>query len=149
MLIEAPCRLGEKFKHTRPWGYAGPLYFVGLSLFVWGCDMDGVTLNGSMVPYCDNRTSSYHRSDLEEYPISFTVPDRLIDNDHTVPLREFGIEAEGAGELRSLHLKKDGTWFFRVTKGRGREAFEGRTEVLDKLFEPILPAVKLSAADFL
>lgn len=149
MLIEAPCRLGEQFEHTRTWGLRGPLYFVGLGLFVWHCNMDGVTLNGSQVPYSDNRTDFYSREYLVEHKIAFEIPDRMLINDAGVPLRELGIDADGIGWLGGLTLYKDGGWHYRISRGRDGESRMVRTDVLDRLFDLILPAVRFQLHDYL
>ena len=47
MLIEAPCRLGERFTHHRSYSNPKEQYLVGIDLFVWHCNIDGVTLMGS------------------------------------------------------------------------------------------------------
>lgn len=70
----------------------------------------------------------------------------MILNDTGVPLRELGVDAEGTGWLRGLAVEPDGGWHFRISRGRDGEV---RTDVLDELFGPILPVVRMSAVDFL
>lgn len=149
MWIQAPCRLGEQFTHNKSWRHSSPLYFVGLSLFAWHCNMDGVTLNGSQIPYSDNRTGFYSRWDLVERKIAFEIPDRMLINDVGVPLRELGVDAEGIGWLSGMTLDKDGAWRYRISRGRDGESRMVRTEVLDRLFDPILPVVRFQLSDYL
>lgn len=149
MWIHAPCRLGEQFTHNKSWAPSGPLYLVGLNLFVWHCNIDGVTLCGSRQPYAGIWVDYFNRSCLDQVTISFEVPDRLLSNDRGVPLRELGIEAKGVGWVSALLLDRDGNWRYRVTRGQDRRALEVRTEALDKRFEPILPAVRMQLYDFL
>ena len=49
MLIEAPCRLGEKFTHHRSYSNPKEQYLLGIDLSIWHCNIDGVTLLGG--PY--------------------------------------------------------------------------------------------------
>lgn len=46
MLIEAPCRLGEKFTHHRSYSNPKEQYLLGIDLSIWHCNIDGVTLLG-------------------------------------------------------------------------------------------------------
>ena len=149
MLIEAPCLLGEQFEHNKRWGSRGPLYLVGLDLFAWSCGLDGVTLLGSRSRYAAYHTDFFDRDDVLETPISFEVPDRCICNGAGVPLRELGLESDKIGWLRSLRMYKDGTWRYGVICGRDKESREVRTEALDRLFSPVLPAVRMTVTDFM
>ena len=51
MLIEAPCRLGEKFTHHRSYSNPKEQYLLGIDLSIWHCNIDGVTLLGGPVSY--------------------------------------------------------------------------------------------------
>ena len=62
MLIEAPCRLGEKFEHHRSYSNPKEQYLVGIDLFVWHCNIDGVTLMGS--PHKKGRVDFFERKDM-------------------------------------------------------------------------------------
>ena len=75
MLIEAPCRLGERFTHNRSYSNPKEQYLVGIDLFVWHCNIDGVTLMGS--PNKKGRVDFFERKYMDALPISFEVPDRL------------------------------------------------------------------------
>jgi len=75
MLIEAPCRLGEKFTHHRSYSNPKEQYLLGIDLSIWHCNIDGVTLLGG--PYKKGTVDFFERKDMDALPISFEVPERL------------------------------------------------------------------------
>lgn len=150
MRIVAPCRLGEQFEHKKPWGGSGPRYLVGVDLFAWHCcGFDGFVIRGSSQCDYGYGTGYFDSKDLIDPPISFEIPYAMIVNEKGVPVRELGLGSDKIGWVSGLYLRKNGEWFYRVSYGSDRQGRDVRTEELDKLFEPILPAVKLSAVDFL
>ena len=74
MLIEAPCRLGEKFTHHRSYSNPKEQYLLGIDLSIWHCNIDGVTLLGG--PYEKGTVDFFERKDMDALPISFEVPER-------------------------------------------------------------------------
>ena len=79
MLIEAPCRLGEKFTHHRSYSNPKEQYLLGIDLSIWHCNIDGVTLLGG--PYKKGTVDFFERKDMDALPISFEVPERLVEGD--------------------------------------------------------------------
>ena len=69
MLIEAPCRLGEKFTHHRSYSNPKEQYLLGIDLSIWHCNIDGVTLLGG--PYKKGTVDFFERKDMDALPISF------------------------------------------------------------------------------
>lgn len=144
MLIEAPCRLGEKFEHHRSYSNPKEQYLVGIDLFVWHCNIDGVTLMGS--PHKKGRVDFFERKDMDVLPISFEVPDRLVEGDCWP--EELGMEPGKKWKLRGIRLCGESGWAFSLSD-MSRESRLVRTDVLDKLFSPVLPAVQVNLVDFL
>ena len=91
MLIEAPCRLGEKFTHHRSYSNPKEQYLLGIDLSIWHCNIDGVTLLGG--PYKKGTVDFFERKDMDALPISFEVPERLVE-----------------GESDGFHLRGETIW---------------------------------------
>lgn len=144
MLIEAPCRLGERFTHNRSYSNPKEQYLVGIDLFVWHCNIDGVTLMGS--PNKKGRVDFFERKYMDALPISFEVPDRLVEGDCRP--EELGMEQGKKWKLRGIRLCGETGWAFSLSD-MNRESRLVRTEVLDKLFAPVIPLVQVDLMDFL
>ena len=80
MLIEAPCRLGERFTHHRKIGISprNPM-LVGVDLFLWHCSIDGVLLVGADRPGAS--AYFFERADFDIRPIAIQVPDSWVEGD--------------------------------------------------------------------
>lgn len=144
MLIEAPCRLGERFTHHRSYSNPKEHYLVGIDLFVWHCNIDGVTLMGS--PNKKGRVDFFERKYMDALPISFEVPDRLVEGDCRP--EELGMEPGKEWKLRGIRLCGETGWAFSLSD-MNREYRLVRTDVLDKLFSPVLPPVQVELMDYL
>lgn len=145
MLIEAPCRLGERFVHHRNIGM--PIrepVLVGVDLFVWHCAIDGVTLVGA----AGLREGAYffERKDLEETPIVFEVPDAWVEG--ACEPEELGMDPGKRWRLSGIQLCGERGWAFRLAD-KDRSNILVRTAPLDKLFGPLLPAWQVDLVDFL
>lgn len=145
MLIEAPCRLGERFTHHRKIGVApkDPM-LVGVDLFLWHCDIDGVILIGADGP----KASAYlfERVDLDDRPITIQVPDTWVEG--TCEPEELGMPPGKRWKLSGVRLCGESGWSFRLSDG-SRESKSVRTDALDKLFAPVLPPVQVDLIGFL
>ena len=145
MLIEAPCRLGERFTHHRRIGISpkNPM-LVGVGLFLWHCNIDGVTLIGANRP----KASAYffERADLDALPITIQVPDAWVEGN--CEPEELGMEPGKKWRLRGIRLCGESGWAFSLCD-KNRESRLVRTDVLDKLFAPVLPPVQVDLMDFL
>ena len=144
MLIEAPCRLGERFTHNRSYSNPKEQYLVGIDLFVWHCNIDGVTLMGS--PNKKGRVDFFERNYMDALPFSFEVPDRLEEGDCRP--EELGMEQGKKWKLRGIRLCGETGWAFSLSD-MNRESRLVRTDVLDKLFSPVLPPVQVELMDYL
>ena len=145
MLMEAPCRLGERFTHHRKIGVTprNPM-LVGVDLFLWHCNIDGVTLIGADTPKAS--ADFFERRDMDALPIAIEVPDRLVEGD-CLP-EELGMEPGKKWKLRGIRLCGETGWAFSLFD-MSRESRLVRTDVLDKLFAPVLPPVQVDLMDFL
>lgn len=147
MLIESPCRLGEQFDHTRPWGSKGPLYLTGLDFFLWSTrGMNNVTLHGSRLLGRRYTPDFFDPGRDTKVLYTFQVPDILF-GDGTLA-REIGFNSDRLCRLRGVYLREDNAWYYRIYFNGGG-ALEGPSAVLDKLFAQILPAVSVQVTDFL
>ena len=147
MLIESPCRLGEQFDHTRPWGDEGPLYLTGLDFFLWSVPgMANVTLHGSRLLGGSHTPDFFDPGRDTEVLYSFQVPDTLF-RDGTLA-RDIGFNSDRPCRLRGVYLRGDSAWYYRIYLNGGG-SLEGPSAVMDKLFAPILPAVSVQVTDFL
>lgn len=144
MLIEAPCRLGEKFTHHRSYSHQKEQYLVGIDLFLWHCNIDGVTLMGS--PYKKGRVDFFERKYMDVLPISFEVPDRLIEGD--CQPEELGMEPGKRWKLSGIRLCGESGWGFRLADKDWNYSLV-KTDVLNKLFATVLPRVQVDLMDFL
>lgn len=145
MLIEAPCRLGERFTHHRRIGAAPRnLMLVGVDLFCWHCSIDGVTLVGADGP----KASAYffERRDMDALPIAIEVPDQLVEG--YCPPEELGMDKEKRWRLCGIRLCGEQGWSFCLGD-KNQESILVRTETLSRLFAPMLPAVRMNLQDFL
>lgn len=152
MRIEAPCRLGERFRCEQSF-HEGRFTLTGLDFFYWNSQtMPGVTLCGKRDSgNCRENTAFFYPKDAAEgVRIAFEIPDALVIPGY--PLRELGLDTDAVGHLQGLGLTEDG-WAYHVYSGKsyGGPRREVRTEELDKLFEPVLPlhAVRVNLSDFL
>lgn len=145
MLIQAPCRLGERFTHHRKIGMAPekPM-LVGVDLFVWHCHIDGVTLVGAEGP----KASAYffERKDLDDPTIAIEVPDAWVEG--ACDPEELGMDHGKHWGLCGVRLCGERGWAFRLMD-KNRDAILMRTAPLDKLFAPILPGKQVDLMDFL
>lgn len=145
MLIEAPCRLGERFTHHRKIGFtAREQILIGIDLFVWHCRIDGVTLVGA--PTRKASACFFCREDLDARPVSIEVPDAWVEG--TCAPEELGMDAGKIWRLCGIRLVGDRGWGYRMSD-KNRENKMVRTEQLDKLFAPLLPARPVDLVDFL
>ena len=144
MLIEAPCRLGEKFTHHRSYSNPKEQYLLGIDLSIWHCNIDGVTLLGG--PYKQGTVDFFERKDMDALPISFEVPERLVEGDCRP--EELGMEPGKKWKLRGIRLCGETGWAFSLFD-MDRDSRLVRTDVLDKLFAPVLPAVQVNLMDFI
>lgn len=144
MLIEAPCRLGEQFTHHRKIGVAPRnQILVGIDLFLWHCNIDGVILLGA-----DGLKASarfFERVDLDERSIAVEVPDNWVEG--RCEPEEMGMAPGKQWKLSGVRLCEKGGWAFRMVDKRG-DACLVKTDVLDKLFSPVLPMVRVALMDF-
>ena len=145
MLIEAPCRLGERFTHHRRIGISpqNPM-LVGVDLFLWHCNIDGVTLIGANGP----KESAYffERADLDALPITIQVPDAWVEGN--CEPEELGMAPGKKWKLRGIRLCGETGWAFSLSD-MNREYRLVRTDVLDKLFSLVLPPVQVELMDYL
>ena len=144
MLIEAPCRLGETFTHHRSYSNPKEQYLAGINLQIWHCDIDGVTLMGKA--HKMGNADFFSRADMDVLPISFEVPDRLIEGD--CQPEELGMDPGKLWRLFGVELCGERGWAFRLIDKDYRHSLV-RTDVLDKLFAPVLPRVQVDLVDFL
>ena len=145
MLIEAPCRLGERFTHHRTIGApARKQMLIGVDLFVWHCGIDGVTLVGAQTPTAT--ACFFDREDLDERKISIEVPDAWVEGN--CQPEELGMDPGKRWRLCGVGLVGDRGWAYRLYDNN-RETKMVRTEPLDKLFAPLLPARQVDLVDFL
>jgi len=152
MRIEAPCRLGERFRCEQSF-HEGRFILTGLDFFYWSSQsMPGVTLCGKREPNNSREhTSFFYPGDpAEGVRIAFEVPAALVIPGY--PLRELGMDTDAVGHLQGLGRTEEG-WEYHVYFGKsyGGPRKAVRTEALDKLFEPVLPlhAVHVNLRDFL
>lgn len=145
MLIEAPCRLGERFTHRRRIG-CPPKHpmLVGMDLFLWHCGLDGVVLMGARSR--KENPSFFERKDMDALPVSIEVPDAWVEGD-CAP-EELGMDTGKIWRLCGIRLVGDRGWGYRMSD-KNRESKMVRTEPLDKLFAPLLPARPVDLVDFL
>lgn len=156
MIVQVPCRLGEKFRCDKLYS-VGVFYLTGLDVFVWkGQAMPGVTLCGKKDPTSkQERTTFFWPGDpVGGCGISFELPDAIFIPGF--PLRKLGIAGDAVGYLQGLGLKETALgidWEFHVYFGKeyGGPRKSLRTDRLDELFAPVLPlhAVQVNAMDYL
>lgn len=147
MLIEAPCRLGERFEHKKPWGT--PRLYLGViePSFFYG--KEDVVFQGAIIPNMDYHAEYILSDDLLEKPVRFEVPNHMVRGGAGAPLREFGLEQDRLGWITALRLERDGGWKYWIAGDKGVRGLQVRTETLDQIFAPVLPVVRISTADFL
>ena len=145
MLIEAPCRLGERFTHHRKIGISprNPM-LVGVDLFLWHCSIDGVLLVGADRPGAS--AYFFERADLDIRPIAIQVPDSWVEGN--CGPEELGMDPGKRWKLNGIRLCGERGWGFRLVDKNGSSCLV-RTEVLGKLFAPVLPLVQVDLMDFL
>lgn len=153
MKIEAPCRIGGRFTCEKPWHIHRRFYLTGLSFFYWESQIfPGVTLGGKNDPKNAKENTAFFRPDdvLEGVAVEFEVPDKLFIPG--CPLREMGMNTDAVGHLQGLNLCEEG-WEYYVYYGKsyGGPMTRIRTDVLDKLFDPVLPlrAVQVNLKNYL
>lgn len=152
MKIEAPCRLGERFSCEQSFRW-GKFVLTGLDIFFWNSKtMPGVTLCGKRdIGNSRENTNFFYPGDAAEgIHIAFEIPDEIVKPGY--PLRELGMHTDAAGHLGGLNLTEDG-WEYYIYYGKsyGGPLERVRTDVLDKLFDQVLPlhAVRVNAMDYL
>lgn len=146
MLIEAPCRLGEWFTHHRKIGSpAKEQMLIGVELFLFHMGIDGVNLMGAQARGAT--ACFFSREDLDERKISIEVPDNWVEG--TCPPEELGMDSGRRWRLCGVGLVGDRGWAYLLHDNSRRENKMVRTEPLDKLFGPILPARQVDLVDFL
>lgn len=140
MKVEAPCRLGERFTCEKPYAQ-GRFVLTGVDFFRWESRMspDSV-LCGKKDPYAHlEHTSFFDPGDaVEGVRIVLELPDEMVEPGF--PLRRLGMDTDAVGRLRSAAWTPEG-WTFGISYGKtyGGPMENVRTEVLDKLLEPLLP----------
>lgn len=153
MLIRSPCLLGEKFTHHRKWGACGSaLHLFGADFFLWSCGLEPITLHGDQTLKGNDGHYSYglfQPDDTDDLKIIFEVPD-IYFSEQGVPLRELGIPKDKNGRISGIRMKGEKDWYYRIGLAPGHgDCIEARSEELDKLFAPLLPAVSVDLLNFL
>lgn len=140
MIVELPCRLRERFRCEKPYNL-GWCYLTGMDFFAWTLNsMAPVTLHGKEDLWDDRkRTHFFSANNLQDgVNIALEVPDEMLMPGY--PLRKMGLDTDAVGWLHGLALEERG-WSYYIKYGRDYDAplKKVRTEILDKLFAPVLP----------
>ncbi|MCQ2439459.1 MAG: hypothetical protein MJ074_06830 [Oscillospiraceae bacterium] len=151
--MQAPCRLGERFRVKKAWMFKGnPVTLTGLDLFKWSSStMPDTTFCFKRDPRNEREHTGFcHPNDLATgVNIELELDDAAIEPGY--PLRKLGMDTDAVGHLSGVLLTEDG-WAFKISRGRhyGEPLEYVRTEVLDRLFAPVLPQkIHVDAMTFL
>lgn len=143
MRVCAPCRLGERFRCEKPF-LPSVAMLTGLNFFYWNNGGHGTTLCGKRNLESEQEHTSFFDPDdaVEGHVIAFELPDDMIRPGY--PLRELGLDTDAVGRLQGVMLRNTPlgyAWEYVIYYGKdyGGPRKCVRTEVLDKLFAPVLP----------
>ena len=131
-MIEAPCRLGEKFTHHRSYSNPKEQYLLGIDLSIWHCNIDGVTLLGG--PYKKGTVDFFERKDMDALPIEEKTG-LPFSSEHKGRMHACGHDAHiamllgAARELIAARERFSGT--VRLIFQTGEEIARGAREIID------------------
>lgn len=155
MLIQAPCRLGERFHCEKPF-LPSAAVLTALDFFYWTNGGRGTTLCGKRNPDNEQEHTAffYPKDAAEGVRIEFELPDEMFQPGY--PLRKLGIDTNAVGRVQSIALCQSGTerrWEYAIYYGKeyGGPRKTVHSDVLDELFAPVLPAraVNINLKDYL